>query len=454
MVDDPGRGGPPRPPLNSIDAGWEDSQTEVSPAPAPVRAADPQERTAVLTESDLAAMQRGRAGDDGSTVALGGGELDDLVERSAPAPTGENTVALGAREIDQLLESGKRIEGGGFRVGGPPPEPKPDLGDDPFAGMEMGEPAASDAVVAPDPGAPSAGAGIDATQRSASPAAASAGVDVTERAAGPYDHIAAPEIDTTKLDPFVAPAGFGGMTARAAGPPERARVEPLPIAAGSGAAPPGAPPAPYGAPRASDDGSALTAKPVAAPPPVHVAVIAAGVAAFAVAGIVVVWLAVRGRGAAPPAVATSPPAGIVIPAGVKQPPVGPIEDEVQEALARLRDGVGRCVRDNIRVLPGTSPAIPPALDALKGGAYTSSTSDWATPVWACAGFKMAAPQRFQLQWQQTKTNKEGRAVAWIDDDRDGKADRAFGFSAKLKKRGEVEIGEIGPVDASIPPATR
>jgi hypothetical protein len=144
--------------------------------------------------------------------------------------------------------------------------------------------------------------------------------------------------------------------------------------------------------------------------------------------------------------------GIVVPVGATEvPATGTIDDEVKAALEKLREGLRGCVKDNIQVLPGTSPAVPASLSALgKNGFYASAPSDWKTPVWACTRFQIARPQRFQLQWQQVKRNTEGMAVAWIDDDADGKADRAFGFKATLKKRGEADVGEITTMEPTLP----
>lgn len=121
------------------------------------------------------------------------------------------------------------------------------------------------------------------------------------------------------------------------------------------------------------------------------------------------------------------------------------EGEARRALARFRDGIGTCVRDVISVLPGTSPAVPNAWALMKNGVYASAPSDYRTPVYSCAKYSETAPQPFQIQWQLGATPTEGLGVAWIDDDRDGKPDRAFGFTARLVKKKEVTFGEIGPL---------
>ena len=129
------------------------------------------------------------------------------------------------------------------------------------------------------------------------------------------------------------------------------------------------------------------------------------------------------------------------------PPAAPgtPEFEARDALTRLREGLGACVRDVIHVLPGTSPAVPEKLAALRGGAYKGAARDFRSPVFSCLKYRETKPQRFQIQWQVTMQPSEGRGVAWLDDDGDGKADRALSFRAKLVRRGEVELGEIEPL---------
>jgi hypothetical protein len=90
-----------------------------------------------------------------------------------------------------------------------------------------------------------------------------------------------------------------------------------------------------------------------------------------------------------------------------------------------------------------------ALTTLKGP-YPSIPRDWSTPVWTCAKFRLEAPQRFQIQWQIVKISVEGMGIAWLDDNADGKADRALGFRATLKQRGEPEVGPIEPL-SPVPP---
>jgi hypothetical protein len=135
------------------------------------------------------------------------------------------------------------------------------------------------------------------------------------------------------------------------------------------------------------------------------------------------------------------------------PPLGdavPEEMEARRALTRLREGLRDCVHGTIGVLPGTSPAVPESLGALRTAPYRSTRADWRTPVWSCANFAVDGPQRFQIQWQLTRANTRGRALAWIDRDKDGQADAAWGFEARLRDHGDVELGEITAVDSAYP----
>jgi hypothetical protein len=132
----------------------------------------------------------------------------------------------------------------------------------------------------------------------------------------------------------------------------------------------------------------------------------------------------------------------------------PAEAEARAALTRLGEGIATCARDTIGVLPGTSPAVPFTLALVQRGPYPSIPRDWSTPVWTCAKFRLEAPQRFQIQWQIVKPSLEGMGIAWLDDNADGKPDRALGFRATLKQRGEPEIGPIellSPVPPVAPP---
>jgi hypothetical protein len=159
--------------------------------------------------------------------------------------------------------------------------------------------------------------------------------------------------------------------------------------------------------------------------------------------------------AAPTATPTSTPTEpSAAPSPPPAQPSSPAETEARAALTRLGEGIATCARDTIGVLPGTSPAVPFTLALLQKGPYPSIPRDWSTPVFACAKFRLEAPQQFQIQWQIVTASVEGMGIAWLDDNLDGKPDRALGFRATLKQRGAPEIGPIellSPVPPVAPP---
>lgn len=124
------------------------------------------------------------------------------------------------------------------------------------------------------------------------------------------------------------------------------------------------------------------------------------------------------------------------------------EREAREALSKLREGIGACVERGASALPATAPAVPPLLKQSRPDGYTAKAEEWKALIWSCARFSAAEPMRFQLQWQADKPFQEGMAIAWIDGDDDGNADRALSFRVTMKAKGKVELGDIGPIDAS------
>lgn len=152
--------------------------------------------------------------------------------------------------------------------------------------------------------------------------------------------------------------------------------------------------------------------------------------------------------AAPPA--SSPV--VTAPSASAPAPTLASDTQARQALERLRTGLDSCIRNRSHVLPGSSPAVPPSLLNLKEGAYTSAPGEWKTYAWSCAQFQMNEPMHVQLQWQLVRPNVEGAAVAWIDQDHDGVADRALGFTVKRGPSGAPIFGEIRPVAATTPVA--
>ncbi len=128
----------------------------------------------------------------------------------------------------------------------------------------------------------------------------------------------------------------------------------------------------------------------------------------------------------------------------------PVEAQARAAMERLRAGLDDCIRRGLRSLPGSSPAIPPALPKARAAPYLPPATTWRTAVWSCAHFEIAEPMRFEIQWQLVRPGAEGLGIAWMDLDDDGVADRALGFTIKLGPRGDPETGEIVAMDPAKP----
>jgi hypothetical protein len=150
----------------------------------------------------------------------------------------------------------------------------------------------------------------------------------------------------------------------------------------------------------------------------------------------------------PTLAATAAPSAAAPP--VAAPPAPAADEQARQALERLRTGLASCIRNRSHTLPSSSPAVPPSLVNLKEGPYTPSPGDWKPYAWACAQFQMSEPMNFQIQWQLIKSNAEGVALAWIDQDHDGVADRVLGLSVKLDSKGKLALGEIQPMPVTTP----
>ncbi len=160
--------------------------------------------------------------------------------------------------------------------------------------------------------------------------------------------------------------------------------------------------------------------------------------------------------AADPSASAAGPSASAADPSAAQPPASPGSDEAKAraTLERLKTGIETCVSKKIHVLPGTSPAVPDAMAWLKHGPYASLKRDWVGPFFACTGFRMEEPMPFMLQWQVEGPKRSGTAVVWLDDDHDGKADRAFGFTAHWKQRDVVSFDPVVALDPSRPIAKR
>ncbi len=118
--------------------------------------------------------------------------------------------------------------------------------------------------------------------------------------------------------------------------------------------------------------------------------------------------------------------------------------EAREALVVLAEGIAACARAS-GALPGSSPAVPESAEQLAGEGFAAKGAEWSTPVWRCARFRGPEVMRYQLQWQLVKPSSEGRAVAWIDADGDGKAERALAVRV-ARAADRVTIADVEVLD--------
>jgi hypothetical protein len=126
------------------------------------------------------------------------------------------------------------------------------------------------------------------------------------------------------------------------------------------------------------------------------------------------------------------------------------EAAARAALDKLAKGIDLCVGKKIHAVPGTSNAVPPSVSWLKKGPYKPNRKDFDTPVFHCAEFKLDEPMPFVIQFQADVPRRKGTGIAWLDDDGDGKADRALGFVATMGDTKTAQIGPIESLDAKRP----
>lgn len=138
------------------------------------------------------------------------------------------------------------------------------------------------------------------------------------------------------------------------------------------------------------------------------------------------------------------------PASAPLPTTGADGDALR-ALEKLRTGIVDCAK-RIGNLPGTSKTVPASLSLVSKGPYTPRPGDFGSPSFQCSQYKLAEPMTFVVQWQYFGGGV-GKGVAWIDADADGKADRAWGFDAKVEDKGLATPGEIKAIDAATKPET-
>lgn len=84
-------------------------------------------------------------------------------------------------------------------------------------------------------------------------------------------------------------------------------------------------------------------------------------------------------------------------------------------------------------LSESSPKVPADLASVAGKTYTSTPADWSDEAFACDGFRLGMPQRFQYQWEKTG-ELEGIARAQADFNGDGVVEARFEQEVKCSRK--------------------
>jgi len=86
-------------------------------------------------------------------------------------------------------------------------------------------------------------------------------------------------------------------------------------------------------------------------------------------------------------------------------------------------GVMACAEKNGH-LPVSTRTVPADLAQVGGKPYASVDADWTDEAFACEGWRMRDPQRFQYQWLRT-SDTAGKAIARADFNGDGVVEATF-----------------------------
>lgn len=84
-------------------------------------------------------------------------------------------------------------------------------------------------------------------------------------------------------------------------------------------------------------------------------------------------------------------------------------------------------------LPPTSAKVPADATAVAGKTYASTPADWTDEAFACEGFTLSMPQRFQYQWEKTG-ELEGIARAAADFNGDGVVEARYEQEVKCERK--------------------
>lgn len=119
--------------------------------------------------------------------------------------------------------------------------------------------------------------------------------------------------------------------------------------------------------------------------------------------------------------------------------------ETTEALVGVTEiawGVAMCAERSGVVPPSTAP-VPAEMRAVAGVMYQSRRSEWSDPAFACLGFHLRRPQRFQYHWARADDRLSGAVVADADFDGDGTVDHEVRLQVRCAR---VDAGVRCDVD--------
>ncbi len=97
--------------------------------------------------------------------------------------------------------------------------------------------------------------------------------------------------------------------------------------------------------------------------------------------------------------------------------------EGKSNVVYLGRAVAACAEKTGKI-PPTSRTVPVDLSQVGGKTYASTDADWSDEAFACDGFRVRDPQRFQYQWERT-SDHGGVARARADFNGDGVVEATF-----------------------------
>ena len=97
--------------------------------------------------------------------------------------------------------------------------------------------------------------------------------------------------------------------------------------------------------------------------------------------------------------------------------------EGKDNVVYISRAVSACA-ERTGALPPSSGKVPPELSQIAAKTYASSEADWKDQAFACEGFHVRGPQRFQYEWEKT-SDTTGVARARGDFNGDGVVEATF-----------------------------